>query len=52
MTAGRREQLADLLRHLDAEELTTVNRAPRILSQAVERSRASAAAQPLAATST
>jgi DNA-binding MarR family transcriptional regulator len=38
MTAGRREQMADLLRHLDAEELAVVNQAFELLSLAAERS--------------
>lgn len=40
MMAGRREIMADLLRQLDAEELTTVNKALDLLLAAVERSRA------------
>jgi DNA-binding MarR family transcriptional regulator len=52
MTAGRREQMADLLRHLDTEELATVDRALRILGQAVERSRADAGSQPVVAATT
>jgi MarR family transcriptional regulator, organic hydroperoxide resistance regulator len=39
MTAGRREQMADLLRHLDAEELAVVDRAFELLGLAAERSR-------------
>ena len=51
MHVGRREQMADLLRHLDAEELEVVSQAFELLSRAAERSQA-ASAEPVAAGAT
>jgi DNA-binding MarR family transcriptional regulator len=52
MTVGRREQMADLLRHLDAEELAVVSQAFELLSLAVERSRATGPEPVVAASAT
>jgi DNA-binding MarR family transcriptional regulator len=52
MTAGRREQMADLLRHLDPDELAVVDQAFELLWLAVERSRAATPAQVVTATAT
>lgn len=52
MTAGRREQMADLLRHLDAEELAVVNRAFELLGLAAERSRSAEPSPAVAAGAT
>jgi hypothetical protein len=51
MHVGRREQMADLLRCLDAEELAVVREAFELLSRAAERSQA-ASAEPVAASAT
>lgn len=48
MMAGRREIMADLLRQLDADELSTVNRALDLLIAAIERSRAAPHAESTA----
>ena len=52
MTAGRREQMAELLRRLDTEELAVVSRAFDVLSLAAERSRATPPEPAIAASAT
>lgn len=51
MMAGRREIMADLLRQLDADELSTVNKALDLLMTAIERSRAASGAMTQASRS-